>query len=332
MAPAGVMVDHRLDKGQWMVSYRFHNQTLGGGIKQNGEAQTDYLLVNKACQGKPCYVGPEDMHMRMHMLDIMYAPTDGLTLMLMPQFMDMTMDMELLKDSPRSGGMDGIGMAITHAQHRHTSSGLGDTQLQGLFRLYQNDLLQLNMGLGLSAPTGDVSLSMRPMMGTDMGRMEYGMQLGSGTWDFLPSFSLSGRAAMPWLRELYWGAQISAIERLEDKNTSGYALGDSTQGTLWGSFSLTKRLAASLRGVYTDQAPIAGAYNTTHIPIGPGDYTSNYGGVFMDIGLGVSAQLGSGPFAGMNLGLEWLQPVRDKPAGYQLERQGSLVVNLRKHL
>ena len=114
-----------------MLSYRQHHQQLSGDIRQGGAAQSDYALVNQACQGKPCYVRPKDMHMAMHMLDIMYAPTDWLSLMLMPQFMDMTMDMRLLADAPRSGGMDAIGMAITHAQHRHTSSGLGDTQVQG---------------------------------------------------------------------------------------------------------------------------------------------------------------------------------------------------------
>lgn len=332
MAPAGVKFDHLLEQGQWMLSYRLHNQTSGGDIKRDGKAQSDYELVNKGCQGKPCYVRPKDMHMRMHMLDIMYAPTDRLTLMLMPQFMDMNMDMGLLKDSPRTGGMDDVGMAITHAQHRHTASGLGDTQLHGLLSLYQNDRLQLNMGLGLSAPTGDVDLSMRPMMGMDMGRLEYGMQLGSGTWDFLPSLTLSGQTSLPWLSPLYWGAQVSAVERLDDNNASGYALGDITQGSLWGRVNVTHNLAASLRGVYTDQAPMKGAYNSTHIPIGPGDYPGNYGGVFMDLGIGLTARFNSGPFAGMNLALEWLQPVADKPAGYQLERQGSLVVNLRKHL
>ncbi|MFO1368452.1 MAG: DUF3570 domain-containing protein [Marinagarivorans sp.] len=329
--PAGVQFDHLLAKGQWMLSYRQHHQQLSGDIHQGGAAQSDYALVNRACQGKPCYVRPKDMHMAMHMLDIMYAPTDWLSLMLMPQFMDMTMDMRLLADAPRNGGMDAIGMAITHAQHRHTSSGLGDTQVQGLFKLAKTDNSQLLFGLGLSAPTGKVNLSMRPMMGLDMGRLEYGMQLGSGTWDLLPSLTLSGETHLAWPSPLYWGAQISATHRLEERNSAGYALGDIIQGSLWGSIPLNHSISASLRAVYTDQEPIKGAYTGTHTPIGPGDYPSNYGGVFQDLGIGISASIAQGPFTGMQFALEWLQPVADTPAGYQLERQGSLQVKLGKH-
>lgn len=327
MAPAGVQFDHLLEhSGEMMVGYRLMYLWQGGEINQHGTT-SDYELVNKGCQGHPCYVRPTDMTMRMHMLDFMYAPTDWLTLMFMPQFVDMNMDMRLLDESPRTGGMDAIGMAIMHAEHTHTSSGLGDTELHGLFSLMKLDNAELHMGVGLSAPTADVDLSMRPMMGNDTGFMEYGMQLGSGTWDLKPSLTLTGRN-----EQLAWGVQLSATKRLEAHNASGYALGDAVQSTLWGSYSLSQEISASLRGLYSEQEPLTGAYNNTHVPIGPGDYSQNYGGRFVDAGVGLSANISTGAFAGTRLSIEWLQPVADKPEGYQLERRGSLVLNWGLHL
>lgn len=335
-APAGVQFDHLLENsGDLMFGYRVMAMQQGGEIKQNGKALSDYALINNACDGHPCYVRPTHMTMRMHMLDIMYAPTDWLTLMLMPQFVDMSMDMRLLNESPRTGGMDSIGMAITHAQHSHTSSGLGDTELHGLVSLFKWENAELHMGLGVSAPTADVGLKMRPMMGIDMGFLEYGMQLGSGTWDFKPSLTLTGQNTLlnTTLNTIVaWGAQVSTTQRLEGKNASGYALGNIVQSTLWGSYALNRSLSLSVRGLYTDQDTIKGKFNNTHIAIGAGDYTQNYGGRFADVGLGLSGNIETGSLAGTRWGVEWLQPVSDKANGYQLERKGTLVFNWGIHL
>jgi hypothetical protein len=320
-APAGVMMDHMLDtQGGLMVGYRFAYVQQQGDILSDGKNVNDYTLINKGCGSNACYVRPTTMDMRMHMFDIMYAVTDRLTLMLMPQFMEMDMSMRLLDGSPRKGGMDDIGMAITHAEHAHTTAGLGDTEAHALFSLFRGEQSELHMGLGVSIPTGDVDLRMRPMMALDMGFMEYGMQLGSGTWDFKPSLTWTG-----WNGPLAYGAQLSSTMRLQSENRSGYALGDVMQTTAWGSYGLGGGWSASLRGLYTDQGAIKGDFDGTHVRIGPGDYTGNYGGRFMDVGVGLSADVGSGSLAGSRWSLEWLMPVSDRGNGYQLERKGSLV-------
>ena len=60
-----------------------------------------------------------EMTMQMHMLDIMYAPTDWMTLMVMPQWM--TMDMTMSPLDAGMGGMGGMGgrYAHEHAQPWH---------------------------------------------------------------------------------------------------------------------------------------------------------------------------------------------------------------------
>ncbi len=89
--------------------------------------------------------------------------------------------------------------------------------------------------------------------------MDYGMQLGSGTWDFKPSLTYTGQ----W-QQFSWGAQTSGTVRMENRNQSGYALGDLFQTTAWGSYNFTNWLAGSLRGLYTAQGAIKGQYNGSY--------------------------------------------------------------------
>ena len=60
--------------------------------------------------------------------------------------------------------------------------------------------------------------------------------------------------------------------------------------------------------------------------IGPMDNTRNYGGQFVDIGVGISATMPSGKLQGNRLSVEWLEPVLNDVNGYQLPRDGNLSV------
>lgn len=321
-SPAGVQLDHRLNADDIMVGYRTMMSESAGNIEINGKTLDDYSLINKACYGHPCYMRPTRMTMRMQMLDIMYAPTDWLTLMIMPQFVDMKMSSRSLDGSPRTGGMDAVGMAITHAEHPHVSSGVGDTEVHGLIQLFKDEQSEIHLGMGFSAPTGKSNLTMRPMMGNPAAYMDYGMQLGSGTWDFKPSITYRG-----WQNKLSWGAQINSTQRLEKANASGYALGNQLQATAWGGYQFINTTAFTLRGLYTEQDKISGGYTGAYVPISSVDYTQNYGGQFMDIGLGFTGTVTLGALAGSHWGIEWLKPVKDSPNGYQLKHKGNLVLN-----
>ena len=153
----------------------------------------------------------------------------------------------------------------------------------------------------------------------DAGFQHYGMQLGSGTWDFKPSITYTGK-----LDKFSWGAQINGTVRLEGNNESGFAFGDIFQSTAWGSYNVLDWLSASVRGVYTLQGTVRGEYNGTFNKLGPVDYPSNYGGRYWDVGFGLNAFVPTGDLQGNNLSFEWLQPVSDDVNGYQLPRTGAL--------
>ncbi len=249
-------------------------------------------------------------------------------------------------------------MHITHhKQNPHETGGIGDLGMYALFKVFDNGTHHVHATAGLSAPTGDVNVQIRRTHHIDGGFMDYGMQLGSGTWDFKPSVTYTGH-----IDDFNWGAQASGTVRMESKNDSGYRLGDIFQGTVWGGYNLTKWLTASVRGVYTIQGSVQSQYTgsaggqfvdktrvckidkkstfdefgnetITEVPIycdssslkfGPNDYPANYGGRFWDVGFGLSAMVPSGDFAGNKVSVEWLQPVHTDFNGYQLDRDGAL--------
>jgi hypothetical protein len=319
-APAGVMAGHMLPKaGDFMVGYRYMYSLQSGDTLRDSHAATDQAIIAQGCGDDVCRLTPEEMSMHMHMPELMYAPTDWLNLMLMPQFVDMEMTLRDFEGAPPPPE----GTAPPHFT-RHSTGLIGDTFMWALVKLFDAPGRHLHLGLGLSAPTGEVDLKLRPthLAPTDE-FLHYGMQLGSGTWDLLPSLTYTGE----WAR-WSWGGQVSGIHRLEDRNDSGYALGDQFQATAWGGYGLTDWLSASVRGVYTTQGAITGEFNgqVGHLNRqGPMDFPANYGGRYWDVGFGLSTEVPIGDFTGNRLSVEWLQPVMDDVNGFQLEREGTLV-------
>ncbi|MDO9104080.1 MAG: DUF3570 domain-containing protein [Methylovulum sp.] len=327
-APAGIMFDHVLPKSGFMVAYRYLRSEQAGALLFGDQPVGIDRARAKGCGHKPCAVTPDFMAMNMHMLDLMAAPTDRLTLMLMPQWMDMDMTMTANPNARLTGGHSGHSSA-----HGHQTGGLGDLGLYALFKVLDQSNHSLILSLGGTAPTGAVDITLRKTGTTpvDNQPLHYGMQLGSGTWDFKPSLTYAGEAG-PFV----WGAQVTGTLRLEGRNESGFAFGDIIQGSMWGGYHWTNWLASTVRGVYTGQDRIHGAYPPStavdpttgrrFVPqhVGPFDFPDNYGGQFVDLGLGLNVTIPDGAWVGNSLKFEWLQPVHTDYNGYQLDRDGGL--------
>jgi hypothetical protein len=313
-APAGVMFAHMMpEPGDFMIGYRYMYNLDKGDMLHGTRSVSDAQVIAQGCgPAAKCLYQPGKMSMHMHMLDIMYAPTDWLNLMLMPQFVDMDMDL------PELQGAD-FSQVNIHASHsgallHHSTGGIGDTAVYGLVKLYDSAHHHLHAAAGISAPTGDSSLKLN----RSSEFIHYGMQLGSGTWDFKPSLTYTGQ----W-DDWSWGAQLSGTHRLQNRNESGYALGDVFQTTAWGSYNLTDWLSASARGIYTVQGGIQGRYDPPIQITTTADLPSNYGGRYWDVGFGVSAVVPAGSLRGNRLSVEWQQPVEQDVNGYQMERRGT---------
>ncbi len=330
--PAGVMYGHMMNQADaLMVGFRYMWSGQGGSMLHGSEKVNDLVLVQNACDGLPngCLYKPTSMNMSMYMLDLMYAPTDWLNIMLMPQIMSMDMQMSDpirpyadLTEETEYGGHGGV---------KHNSNDLGDTVVTALIKVLDKNDQHVHVGLGISAPTGSIDAELTPpkLTGTTTTQVDnstrvlqdYGMQLGSGTWDFKPSLTYTGK-----IDNWSWGGQLSGVIRL-NKNEYGYAYGDLFQVTGWGSYQVLNWLSASVRTVYTTQGAIQGQTNQPHQITATVDYPSNYGGRFVDMGFGLNASFSEGPFTGHNLSFEWLQPVSTDFNGYQLDRTGALAVS-----
>ncbi|MBK8816742.1 MAG: DUF3570 domain-containing protein [Methylococcaceae bacterium] len=335
--PAGVQYDHVLPKaGDFMAGYRYMRNVQAGDFRLGDQMISIDQARQDGCYGTECAVTPNNMTMNMHMLDLMYAPTDWLTLMLMPQWTDMDMAMTPNPDVQLSGGHGGHGGSV----HEHQTGGIGDIGAYGLFTLYDRQHHRLNIALGGTAPTGDVDIVQRktgvnPIYNNPL---HYCMQLGSGTWDFKPALTYTGEAD-----NFSWGAQVNGTIRLESRNKSGFAFGDIFQGTAWGGYQWTDWLGTTVRGVFTSQGEIRGHYptifvdgtdtngNPAQVPyvdqhVDTFGQPQNYGGSFADLGLGINVTIPNGAFQGNNLKFEWLQPVYTNFNGYQPDRDYALNV------
>jgi hypothetical protein len=317
--PAGIMFAHAMrNAGDMMLGYVYDRVASASYLQRGSKRAADSDVVGGGCSAvNSCRLAPDGMVMSMSMLDVGYAVSADLSLMLMAQFMDMNMTLRDLEGRPPS-----VPGAHEHKNLRgHTTGGFGDTIAGGVYRLSSGAHGEWLLGLGVSIPTGSVTETMRRMFREDGGLMHFDMQTGSGTWDLLPSLTYLGGNH----RALSWGAQVSGSYPLGNRNESGYRLGDVIWVNTWGAYALNSWISATGRLSYTDQKAIEGDFDSYNARLGPMDYPENSGGRFLDAGLGLRLSVPAGEYAGHSFALEWLEPVSQDVNGFQLPRSGTLI-------
>ena len=178
---------------------------------------------------------PDNMKMQMHMFHGMFGVTDWFNVMIMGSLSDKNMSMTVFKGP---SGSTALGPTNSATQ------GWGDTMVQGLVRLYQDDIHHLHVNLGLSLPTGSISeeiIHMHPSGVFFQKRAYYGLQLGTGTYDGLFGFTYRGK-----LDAWSWGLIYRGRAALGE-NQSGYLRGLSNEISAWGGYDILPGLAATGR-------------------------------------------------------------------------------------
>ena len=298
-APITVMGDHMHAMGEWMLSYRFMSMDMEGLLKGSDNVSTNSMLTKN---GGDYAMLPEKMSMDMHMLGTMYAVSDKWTLMAMLNYLDNDMDMNM--------EMGAMKMVMKSSAE---SSGFGDIKFSGLYDLASWDNGQrVHLNVGISAPTG--SIDEKASDGKILG---YGMQLGSGTWDFLPAITFLGQTD-----NYSWGAQVGGALRMGD-NDRDYSLGDRFDAILWGARKLTDSFSLSAKFDYATQGEIEGkdadiaARNM--MMKSPGFDPASQGRDLSTFGLGLNYYCRNGTFKGHRLAVEWETPMSEDVNGVQLE-------------
>lgn len=312
---AGLMNDHMHEGGEFMVGLRFERMRYSGANRSGTEAISDAGIVAAGYS-----VRTQSMEMDMAMLDLMFAPNDKVTLMVMPMYMWHRMTMLGIDPMAGTGGMGGgHGMGLGYgATHSHGAEGFGDTLVSASYRLARSPGFGAHATLGVWVPTGATGKT-----NPDGTFVHYGMQPGSGTWDIEPSLTVHGREGA-----FGWGAQASYRWRTDDDNARGFAFGDVARATGWASYLVTSGVGLTTRLEWRHEGSIEGHYNGPHKHASPPDGQRNYGGDTVSAGLGVNWALPLGRMDASQLGAEIAVPLYQDLNGIQAPQDWRLSLSL----
>lgn len=323
-APIGVMGDHMHKKGEWMLSYRHMRMNMKGNRIGTNDVSPQTIVntvpnrFGNTTMLPTLRVIPTTMTMDMHMIGAMYAPTDNLTLMVMFNYIEKEMDHLTFSMGPNP---------TVIGSFKTRSEGLGDTKISSLIRLYDDNTHHLHANVGFSLPTGDLDETghiLSPMNTRPNLRLPYAMQLGTGTFDFLPGITYSGRVS-----NLSWGAQYMAEIRLEDENDEGYSWGDKHTATAWAAYQWAPWISTSVRATYSHQDEIDGSDPLIAVP-NQTAYPEFYGGERVELFGGVNLVGQTGTLRGHRLAIEAGAPIHEDLNGPQMKRDWTLTIGWQK--
>lgn len=304
-APAGVMGEHSHHAGEFMFSYRYMSMemddTYNGDSKVSERAQ---LIPN----GGAYLVIPTEMTMEMHMFGMMYAPNDDVTLMVMVPYLSLEMD-----------HLTAMGGVFTTK-----SSGFGDVKVTGMFQVKQEEHQSVLFNLGVSIPTGSIDERDQTPMGR--AQLPYPMQLGSGTFDLLPSLVVVNQHG-----NSSCGMQLGGVVRLAD-NSHGYRLGDRVNATAWYARNLSDSFSASVRLNYEWWDDVKGADSRLAGPpfIVPTADPERRNGSRLDALVGFNIYFHDGILEGHRLAIEAGVPIYQHLDGPQLGNDWIVIIGWQK--
>jgi hypothetical protein len=293
-----VVGGHTHPAGETMIAYDYMHTHMGGLYEGTKE-----ISPTKAFSEGFGTVHTS-MDMDMHMLEVMHAPTDNLTLMAMLPYMQMSM--EHLK----SNG----------TRFSQSTEGIGDVEAMALVTVY-GDIRTCNkrcnrlvLNAGMSFPTG--SISAKDHANGDPSQpevqLEYFMQHGSGTFDLRPGITYLGE-----FDNWCWGAQTVETVRL-GRNDHDYRLGNVYRGSAWTSYEVTDWFAPSLRLDGQVWGNITGADAALAANATPEARTNLRAGARLDLLGGINLYTPEGILKGNRLSVEGGIPVYQDLKGPQL--------------
>jgi hypothetical protein len=284
----------------------------------------DYIVSNVVSADTP--VGSHLLRMVPHSLSVdtegfsvAYGLTRDITLFASTALVQKSVNMEAFKGL---SGLTRLGYSTG------STSGIGDTTLATIARIYQDRVNQLTISASLSLPTGSTTDNIALLLPGNTApakRGFYAMQPGTGTYDFMPGIAYSGV-----LKAWSWGLAYRARLPL-DQNAQGWRYGDLQELNAWGGYTWRPGLETTLRLNGSTQGAIHGA-DAAILGYAQGSDPLFYGGQQVSVFGGVMV---SGRFVGLpssQLGLEAGVPLYQRLNGPQLGRDWQVNLALRYKL
>ena len=322
--PHGSHIHHQHGKGGFMFELRYMSMRMDGLL--DGTDKVDSKAISGARPGAngpmkdprfPYMMSPTEMTMDMIMGMAMYGFTDRLTAMLMVNYLsnDMDMVMHMYMQNPTTGMIMPMGDMYGSME----TSGVGDTRVSAMYTVNK----QWTGSLGLSVPTGSIDEKVDMQMCGTMTMMgmpptytcgpktniqaPYAMQLGSGTYDLIPSITYKDEADTHG-----WGAQLEYVYRI-GTNDNEYSLGDRAELTAWFAQKLNNHLHFTGRLGYLNWQKIEGQDPNINPMMAPTSDPNATGGQRLDTFVGFT-----GVFGGHRIGLEVGKPIYQDLNGPQM--------------
>lgn len=258
-----VQKHHHGSGGMWMFEYVYQRMSMDGLLDTTKEVSAEQAVLPVSKGGEYGYMmAPKDMTMDMHMFMLMYHTRDY---MLMGMLHYMSNDMEMLSTDGTKSTM--------------SSKGIADTVLTAEFR----GPFKLFFEVGLSLPTGSID-ERGPMTHTASlfdpdAKYPYGMQLGSGTRDYIQGIAYKDASS-----HYSWGVKYEYIGRVE-KNKLDYKLGDVLKLDGWFTLNHTSSMSTTFKLHGKSQGQIEGADQELDPTMSPAMDPLNYGGKRLDVGV-----------------------------------------------
>lgn len=298
-APLGIRADRTLGAGQFQVTYRFAEVKSKGVWFDNDSLDLETTL-------EFYQVAPLSMDNLLHGISLAYGITPDITVMASLDYSQR--ERQQLTD-------DGI-FYVTD------SDGLGDLELSGLYRFFNDGPYRAHVEAGVIVPTGDFDArAPTPFSSPDDEALPYDMRPGGGVWGFMP-----GATAQAQNEHGTVGGQIRAA-MFFGTNDLGYTPGSRTEATGWGSYRLNDYFSISARGRYVSWSGIEGQDPDLDPARDPGNENFFAQGSRLDIPVGLNFYLPAGSrFAGHRVAIEYIYPAHHSFEGPQMGLDHALVV------
>ena len=285
LVPTDIMIGQA---GRWMVGYQVMFDKMNGNLQGVHSISNEKILQN-------FMASPTDMSMQMHMAMVMYAPTKKLTLMVMAPYIRKSMN-HVMQNGDKFNEL---------------TKGIGDIELRGLYSIYdaKNSKHKVLLNAGIGLPTGSINQRMEDM------RLEYPMQIGSGTVSVMPGITYLG-LAKPW----GWGVQFIPTLRM-GKNSNGYRLGNYYKTGFWAARQLTTWLSLSANADAIIWQNIKGTDKVLDNMDEPTKDIMLQGGKRLDIAMGISLHPVRSFLKGSQFIANISMPVIQSLKGPQLKRR-----------
>lgn len=298
-APFGVLGGWTLEEGEFALTYRFNQLNSAGTWFEDTELPWDFWLDYYD-------VAPLSLRTQTHTLGLAFAPTSDLTL------------------------TANLGYSFRHREQL-TSGGdifyitesdeIGDLELTGLYRVYDQGPYRAHIQLGALIPTAPTDVTAQtPFSTPGEEALSYDMRAGAGVFGAMPGLTLLAQNEAGTV-----GAQVKGTFFF-GTNDRDFAPGDLFEFNAWGAVLLNDYVSVSARAAYRSWGAIEGADPDLDAVRDPGNDGFFLSGSRLDIPVGVNLYMPEGTrFAGHRLSLEYVFPAVHSYDGGQLGADWGLI-------